>query len=868
MRFLHPEYLLLLLLAGWCWHMARLAPAMRRRGPIGARWGVVALLVLSAAGLEFRGGEDAMSVLYLLDRSDSMAGASSIERINASAAGARAGDRAGVIVFGANAVLERRLGPVRPVREIASEVVGAATDIEAALRLARATLPREGTRRIVLVSDGRETTGSASTEAAGAASEGVPIDVVEGDEPDDAARQTRVATVSAPPSVRAGEPFVVVAEVDGAPRTQVEVLWHRDREPAVVREAVIPDSGRTAVAFHDQHRAPGLHVYRATIRSPGDDEAIAATEHSAGAIVSVAGKTNVLYVSAGSGLLSAMLTANDFQVTSVPPASAPRAAHAMAAYDAIVLDDVPPSALDAPQAAAIAQHVEQRGGGLLVLGSERSLEAGALMEGPLGPLLPVDLRPRSGRRSPAAALVVVFDKSGSMADTAGGVPKIEIARQAVAKVLGVLPGTDAFGVIAFDAAPVAIAQMATGHNVQGMTARLRAVDAAGATRIAPAVELARDWLRSPAAAGFAKRHVLLVSDGRTTADDAARVEAAVRGAGFELTVVALGPESDRRLLGRLADVTGGRAYFPADLAQLPLILAREASRVAGGRLVEERFAIRTSAHPVVAGLEQYGLPDLDGYVVSASKPTAETILTSHLDDPILSSWRVGLGRAAVFTADLRGSWSARMRSWKGFTPLWVQALRWVARTSDSDALHVTFEPAGDRMQLVVEAEDSGGRFLNLLNGQVYINTPGDETLESTLRNVAPGRYASSIPLREPGPYAVTIAARRQHGSVEERLVRGFYWSADAEQLNLGADMTALKQLAGATGGTVLTAGQSPFAMNRAATYIQVWPWLTTAALLLFVGEIVGRRFGLLLWQRRANGESYRTKPQNPTMRLA
>jgi Mg-chelatase subunit ChlD len=640
-RFSHPAYLLLLALAAWYWHAARSSPAMRRKAAIAPRTVVLALLVLSVAGLELRVDEEPMSVMLLLDRSDSMADAASLERINVLAAGARDEDRVGLIVFGGNAVLERRLARPQHVREVASEVVGSATNIEAALRLARATLPREGSRRIVLMSDGRETDGSARREAARAASDGVPIDVIEPHDLTHDRRPTRILNVSAPASVRAGEPFVVVAEVEGAPRARVEVLLQRDGQPPIGREAVIPDHGRTAVAFHDQHRATGLHVYRATLRPVGDGDVLApADEYAAGALVSVAGRATVLYVSPSPGMVSALLKANDFDVTDIGPASVPRAVGEMAAYDAIVLDEVAPSSLQATQATAIAQHVEERGGGLLVLGSERSLGAGELTEGPLGQLLPVDLRPRSGRRSPAAALVLVFDKSGSMADTVGGVPKIEIARQAVGKVMGVLPGTDAFGVIAFDAATVSIARLAAGHNAQAIAARLRSVEPGGATRIGPAIQLARDWLQT-SAAPFAKRHVLLVSDGRTTAEDAARVEAAIRGSGFELSVVALGPESDRRLLTRLADITGGRAYFPDDLAQLPLILAREASRVTGGRLVEERFAVRPSAHPVAVGLHRHGLAELDGYVVSADH--------SHI-----ASRRPDSGRMAVWHRQGRG----------------------------------------------------------------------------------------------------------------------------------------------------------------------------------------------------------------------
>ncbi len=57
------------------------------------------------------------------------------------------------------------------------------------------------------------------------------------------------------------------------------------------------------------------------------------------------------------------------------------------------------------------------------------------------------------------SFVLVFDKSGSMADLAGGVPKIELARQSVMKVLDVIPPSDPFGVIAFDAAPTIVAPL-------------------------------------------------------------------------------------------------------------------------------------------------------------------------------------------------------------------------------------------------------------------------------------------------------------------------------------------------------------------------------------------------------------------------
>jgi Mg-chelatase subunit ChlD len=123
--------------------------------------------------------------------------------------------------------------------------------------------------------------------------------------------------------------------------------------------------------------------------------------------------------------------------------------------------------------------------------------------------------------------------------------------------------------------------------------QLRTVAAAGATEITPAIELARQWL---SAYPMARRHVLLVSDGRSSPADAERLWTLVRDGRFRLSVISLGADRDRQFLSALALAGGGRAYFPDDERELPAIAAREAARVAGGRIVEEAFTPRTSAH--------------------------------------------------------------------------------------------------------------------------------------------------------------------------------------------------------------------------------------------------------------------------------
>src|SRR5205807_5811397 len=85
---------------------------------------------------------------------------------------------AAVVLFAAQAVVARPFGAAGALAPFAAHLPGGETDIAAAIRLGRALLPTGGARRLVLISDGQETTGQARDEARLAAADGVPISVV------------------------------------------------------------------------------------------------------------------------------------------------------------------------------------------------------------------------------------------------------------------------------------------------------------------------------------------------------------------------------------------------------------------------------------------------------------------------------------------------------------------------------------------------------------------------------------------------------------------------------------------------------------------------------------------------------------------
>lgn len=846
MRFQNLAILPALLVVAWVWYRRSRDP----HGPARAlvRGVVVALLVLAAAGMMLRTGQGPIAAVLIIDQSASMPPLRDLRaELTRAARDMRPDDRVGVVLFGVEPRLVRGPAPALslPTGPESTAVATTGSNIDAALRLAAATLPTEGSRRLVLVSDGLETSGDARRIAARAASTGISIDVLPPARPlpPPAASVTRV---SAPPRVRTGEPFTVTVTVEGRPGTHVEVTLRRDDTTAGVHTMMLPAGGVEALTFAEQARPNGVVTYVADARLPDDELSEGTVGGTAGAVVVVDGEPRVLHVGPESAVVEGPLRRRGFSVMATASRAMPRTASALGAFDVVLLDDVRGDDLDASQSAALHAYVEQLGGGVVVLGTPRSLEPDMGQNAGLADLLPIDLRPRRGTRAPAASIVVVFDKSGSMDDLVDGAPKIEYARQAAQRVLTAVSPTDRVGIVAFDAVPVAVAPLAAGHTPASLAAPLRAVRPGGATAIAPALHQAAAWLQAASGesasgeAASGRRQILLLSDGRTTAADAAASLALARRHRVQVSVVALGDGSDRAFLGTLARESGGRAYFPADVRALPQLLAREASRVAGGRFVEDPFRPRPRPHPMVTGFADADMPFLGGYVVGTIKPAASVAIASALDDPVLATASRGLGRVAVYAADLRGDWSAALRAWPGCDALVAQMVRWAARGQDDGVMHARFESADEGVRAIVDAQSADGVPLDIGAAHATVRIPSGEVRDVDLLPVAPGRYEARIAATAEGPYvfAVEGAGAGPGGPANARVVRGWFQSADREAARTGVDRDLLTAIALTTRGRVLGSADSVFTGPRDASYVDISRWLAVAALLIFLLDAV------------------------------
>src|SRR3954451_78053 len=186
----------------------------RRRPPLLVRVLLLASLVAALAGLQLVLAVDRLSVVFVADLSDSVGGAGRDEAltfIKDSLAKMPDGDVSGVVAFGRDALVERLPSDLDQIDRLASTPVRNATDVGAALRLATALFPDDAQKRIVLLSDGNDTTGAGQTEAALAAARGVQIETRRiglGD-----VDEVLVERLTTPSTAGLGESVPVVAEI-------------------------------------------------------------------------------------------------------------------------------------------------------------------------------------------------------------------------------------------------------------------------------------------------------------------------------------------------------------------------------------------------------------------------------------------------------------------------------------------------------------------------------------------------------------------------------------------------------------------------------------------------------------------------------
>jgi uncharacterized membrane protein len=865
LAFTDPIWLWLLLPAaalvtGTWWAASRTLPRARRIASLVIRLVLVACIVASLAGARLALPSDRLSVVFLVDASASMLDASREELLafaKEAVSQIPEGDTAGVVVFGANALVDRLPSGLDELQAPGSVPVVSATDIAAAVRLGTAIFPAGTQQRLVLLSDGNDTGGQAEQAILSASQQSVRLDVVlPGGETHP---EALVDGVDAPSGARVGETVELQVRVRSTFETSATLRLLADGATVATRQLSLTP-GTTNVSFTVKADEAGFHVFRAVLE-PREDHF--AENNAADAYVLVTGEPQILVATddaaRAADLVEALTTARQ-HVTVVPAGGVPSSLATLAGYDAVVLDNVSAAQLGTTAMASLQVYVRDLGKGLVMLGGRSSYGAGGYLNSVLEEVLPVYMTVRDRERSPDVALVAVIDKSGSMADChctsdqmgsgsgTRGFEKVDIAKEAILRAADALSPTDQLGVVAFDEG--AHWAVRTGPiDVLGLQNSL-GFRADGQTNIYAGLKAAYDDLiRNPAKL----RHIILITDGWSQSGAYDQLLADMRAAGITLSTIGTGGGS-ADVLRRLAEQSGGRYYNAPDATTIPDIFLKETIRTAGEQIVEESFQpVPSSPSEILRGLDPGRLPQLLGYNATTAKGTATVALLTGRDDPLLAQWQYGLGRSVAWTSDARQQWATPWIGTDAFGTMTAQLVAWTLPPQDEQGIDVQFSPGRDgELNVEVTSLDDDGAPRNFYRTVLRMVAPDLEPLQSTLTQIGPGRYAGTVRADQPGAYLVRVAQTREGADSANRTL-GVVSPAAEEFRRLGVDDEALARYADAGQGREITLDADDPEVSRqvwthdiaaAAFPTPIWPWLLLLAMILVPIDVGVRRVAL------------------------
>lgn len=769
-------------IAGFAVLVLLAAGVVSRRPAAPLVWLSAALALVAAWGPHAGRGPPG-PVILAVDVSDSMPPEALRRAVEAATAALQAAGQAGARVEGAGGV--RQVAGAATGVEVGGDSTRHGPLLGAAARLATAA------GAVVLLTDGRALDGPVPSAAP------VMVVPVVGEGPD-----ARVLSATA---IALGEQVFVQALI-GADRPvtasarlgSASLALRLDATPQTVRavmpraELIGPDRAplralRVSVAVEDD-RLPANDVLEVPLDDPGERDAVA---------VGAAAAT--------------WLGAAGLDVVSVSAEVLAEQGARFAQTRALAIHDVSAEQLPVEVQARLRRFVEA-GGLLLLSGREAAFGPGGWAGTPLAELSPLRMDPRpagTGR----LAVVVLLDRSGSMAEDAGGVGAAGVGRLA-AGLASALQPEDQLGIVAFagDAevllAPVPLSRLAAS------ALRVPAV-ARGGTRLAPALATAAELLGQAAAEA---RVVVIISDGQfADAGEAATLQAAtarLKASGTKVISVLVGADPVHTTLKVLAEATGGtvqragRQHGVLELSQAGVLGAAAAEGLlagSGATVPEAGWAARVGGPA----------PPVAGRVRVSARPEAR-VLARVEGEPLLAEWAVGEGRVVALATD---AWALTSAQWAGLlapaTAPRPALARLIAETRGVRWLGAPDDPPPAGPLLLTDAAGAEHR-ADLIPG-------------------APGEAFAVWPEGlGTGPAVLQASVATARGPLVTRLARPL----SAELAATGVWAEGVRAQAELTGGALITAAQAgrALALRRPGEGRPLAPWLALLALLAALAE--------------------------------
>ena len=674
--------------------------------------------------------------------------------------------RLGIVCFGKDYELIKSSSDsqLKSVKE--NTVDDSCTDIASAIDYAATLFSVGEIKRIVLITDGFVTAsdGNAGAAILRAAEMGIKVDAIyldnnlhegEGEVQISDVEYTKVTYLDHENKLK------VLIESNTDTNVRLELLVDSDGEYAQVSYKNISlEQGVNLVTLELPSNKQGDFDYKVSISS-NDGSDFSEENNEFYFTQTVAGQRRVLLItentldkmmiesmySDSAKVETCLVTSSDGEV--------PYTVEKLVQYDEIILSNVDIRKINNVYAFidAVDLVVSQYGKSLITLGNLYMQNKQEDVFVRLEELLPVSY---GNANKDAKLYTIILDISRSMYDTS----QFATAQAAAQQLLSILDDNDtvAFITLAGDAKMIQLpAKLGTVR--EELIQKIEALKPTQGTFIGSALKLAYDTMEN---LPFAEKQVMLISDGLSSTlehEDASEIAQQMYDNGIILSTVNVIREEDEGYLKGLAANGGGNYYFLKNSDGISDLIFSQISEDLSDAVIEKqtKVNIETSKGGITSGILH--LPDVNGFVNSAAKLDATTVLTVDYQKSETVTKRVplyayrdhGNGRVASFTSSLSGNW---LSSWSTDLTSRLFGNILVANTP-SECINYPFNIDVRHYVGYSTIEVIPSTVNPRASALLYLNSPGGEFVEMEM-DFSLNRYVATVPTEELGKYQLEI----------------------------------------------------------------------------------------------------------------
>ena len=373
-----------------------------------------------------------------------------------------------------------------------------------------------------------------------------------------------------------------------------------------------------------------------------------------------------------------------------------------------------------------------------------------------------DMLPVQIEGSSEKAVVLNVDVSGSMYGES-----IVQARNGAKACVDILNEKDFLGVVSFsDSAKVVAPLSAAKRNAESIKSAISRMEPEGGTQMNAGLQKSFELLSNST---FEYKYVITLSDGEPFETDQELIEQVEKmaAAGISCSFINILNPSGEQLLQRLADAGFG-AYFYCDNTEQLVNTMIEAVGVRSlSGIIDNKplpVGVANTDDPVLDGVNTDALGNINGSYICYRKPDASTVLTipyqkesegtgssTNMTLPLFAYWRFGKGTVSSFTSNF-GTWTYQFRNSadgrKFFQNAWNTLL---PETASHEQIQFTYETKGVTSDLHIYAADTD------TNAEVKVTLTGPKGDTITGQLYFDGKqYSGNIPTADIGTYAVHV----------------------------------------------------------------------------------------------------------------